>query len=257
VLLDGKVAVITGGGRGIGRAIGKLLASHGCRVVIAQRDAESGERTRQEIEAAGGTAVFVQTDVSRRESIENMVRETVQTFGRIDILVNNAAKLGANGHFLALEQQEWDLVLATNLTGVFVCSQAVARVMAQNGGGAIINVTSSNAFIPQPGCAAYGAAKGGVEILTRSMATDLAPYHIRVNAIAPGPIQSRSPDDEPPRESDSTLLGRIGLPKEVAEATLFLVSDAASFITGQSLPIDGGLLVNAYRLYNMPRPKTQ
>jgi NAD(P)-dependent dehydrogenase (short-subunit alcohol dehydrogenase family) len=257
VRLDGKVAIVTGGGRGIGRATSKLFASDGCRVVIAQRDPESGERTRQEIEAAGGAAIFVQTDVSHRESIEHMVQETEQRYGRIDILVNNAAKMGTNGHFLALKQEEWDLVMATNLTSVYVCSQVAARVMVKTGGGAIVNITSVNGYLPQPECAAYGAAKGGVEVLTRIMATDLAPYHIRVNVVAPGPIQSRSPDSDPPRPSESTLLGRVGLPQEVANAILFLVSDASSFVTGQSLLVDGGMLGNAYRLYGVPRPKPE
>lgn len=257
MLLEGKVAIVTGGGRGIGRATSKLFASHGCRVVIAQRDAESGERTRQEIEAAGGAAILVQTDVSRRDSIEHMVQEAERQYGRIDILVNNAAKMGTNGHFLAVTPEEWDLVIATNLTSVFVCSQAAARVMAKTGGGAIVNITSVNGYLPQPECAAYGAAKGGVEVLTRLMATDLAPYHIRVNVVAPGPIQSRSPDSEPPRPSDSTLLGRVGLPQEVASAILFLVSDASSFVTGQSLLVDGGMIGNAYRMYAWPRPKPE
>jgi NAD(P)-dependent dehydrogenase (short-subunit alcohol dehydrogenase family) len=257
MLLEGKVAIVTGGGRGIGRAIAKRFAAEGAKVVIAQRDGPSGERTRQEIEQAGGAVLFVETDIARREAVEHLVRETVQHFGRIDILVNNAAMMGGSGPFLEATQEAWDSMLATSLTGVFMCSQAAARVMARGGGGSILNVTSSTAFIPQPEACAYGAAKGGVEILTRSMATDLAPFNIRVNAIAPGPIQSRSPDDEPPRPTGATLLGRMGLPKEVAEVALFFASDESSFVTGQSLCVDGGLLVNAYSLYNAPRPKPQ
>jgi len=257
VLLEGKVAIVTGGGRGIGRAIAKRFAAEGAKVVIAQRDRPSGERTCQEIEQVGGTALFVETDVSKREAVEHLVQETVQRFGRIDILANNAGLMGINGPFLEVTQEEWDRMLAINLTGVFMCSQAAARVMARGGGGSILNVTSVNGFVPQPQCCAYGAAKGGVEILTRSMATDLAPYNIRVNAIAPGPIQSRSPDDEPPHPNNMTLLGRAGLPREVAEAALFLVSDESSFVTGQSLAVDGGTMVNAYALYGAPRPKPQ
>jgi len=257
VLLDGKVAIVTGGGRSIGRAIAKRFAAEGAKVVIAQRDKPSGERTCREIEQAGSTALFVETDIAKREAVEHLVLETVEHFGRVDILVNNAALMGASGPFLDVTQEAWDRMLAINLTGVFMCSQAAARVMARGGGGSILNVTSSNAFIPQPQCCAYGAAKGGVEILTRSMATDLAPFNIRVNAIAPGPIQSRSPDDEPPRPTAVTLLGRVGLPKEVAEVALFFASDESSFVTGQSLCVDGGLLVNAYALYNAPRPKLQ
>jgi NAD(P)-dependent dehydrogenase (short-subunit alcohol dehydrogenase family) len=126
--------------------------------------------------------------------------------------------------------------------------------MAANGGGSIINVSSTNGQIPQPRCCAYAAAKGGMEILTRSMAVDLAPYGIRVNTIAPGPIQSRSPDEEPPHANEMTLLGRSGLPREVAGLALFLASDEASFITGERIGVDGGGLINAYRIYGLARP---
>ncbi len=255
MLLQDQVAIVTGGGRGIGRAVSKRFASEGARIVIAQRDPVSGDHTCQEIRDAGGTAIFVPTDLGDREAILRLVAEAEKQFGGVDILVNNAAVLGENGHFFDLPWENWDRVLAVNLTGVFVCSQAVARIMARRGRGSIINISSSNAFVPQPRCAAYGAAKGGLETLSRSMAVDLAPYGIRVNVIAPGPIQSRSPDDAPPRVSDATLLGRIGLVREVAEAVLFFASSESSFITGQSLCVDGGMLVNAYRLYGGKRPQ--
>lgn len=209
MLLQDRIAIVTGGGRGIGRGIVKRFAQEGAKVAIAQRDGESGKATCQEIQAAGGTAIFVPTDVSSRGSVEGLIEKTVKEFGKVDILVNNAAITGVNGPLLEVSQDTWDRVIAVNLTGVFMCSQAAARVMARRPeGGNIINISSINAFRPQPHCCAYAAAKGAVETLTRSMAIDLAPFNIRVNCIWPGPIQSRLPDDVPPRQTDSTQIGR-------------------------------------------------
>jgi NAD(P)-dependent dehydrogenase (short-subunit alcohol dehydrogenase family) len=233
----------------------KRFAAEGAKVVIAQRDLPSGKAAQREVETAGGTALFVPTDVARRSDLERLVEQAVSRFARIDVLVNNAAILGGSGPFLEVTQEAWDSMIATNLTAVFVCSQLAARVMARAGGGTIISISSSNAHVPQPTCAPYAAAKGGLEVLSRGMAVDLAPYHIRVNVIAPGPIQSRAPDDAPPRPIRATLMGRCGLPGEVASAALFLASDQSSYITGQTLCVDGGLLVDAYNLYGGPRPK--
>ena len=251
MLLHDKVAIVTGGGRGIGRAVSKRFATEGARVAIAQRDPASGERTCQEIRDAGGTALFVPTDMGDREAVLHLVAETERQFGGVDILINNAAVMGENGHFLDLPWENWDRVLAANLTGVFVGSQAAARIMVRRGGGSIVNVSSSNAHVPQPRCAAYAVSKGGLETLTRSMAIDLAPHGIRVNTVTPGPIQSRSPDDAAPRATEATLLGRVGLANEVAEAVLFFASPESGFITGQSLCVDGGMLINAYRIYGI------
>jgi NAD(P)-dependent dehydrogenase (short-subunit alcohol dehydrogenase family) len=254
-----KVAIITGGGRGIGRAIAKRFAQEGAGVVVAQRDPASGQATVDEIVAdvgsdAGERALFQPTDVGRREDVEALVSATMARFGRIDILVNNAAILGENGPLLELEEETWERVIRVNLTGVFLCSQLAGRVMADAGSGCIIHISSTNGHIPQPRCAAYAAAKGGVELLTRSMAIDLAAYGIRVNAIAPGPVQSRDPDDTPPRPTELTLLGRAALPSEVATVAAFLASDEASFINGECIVVDGGTLVNGYRLYGRPHP---
>ena len=253
--LAGKVAIITGGGQGIGRAIAKRFAREGACVAIAQRDAAVGAATAQEIEAAGGKVLFVLTDVAQRAQVEQLVAETVARFGAVHVLVNNAAKTGGNGHLLDMPQEEWERTLAANLTGAFICAQLAAREMVRAGGGSIINVSSTNGQIPQPECAAYAVAKGGLEMLTRALAIDLAAYNIRANTIAPGPVQSRDPDDTPPRANDCTLVGRNGLPDEVAALAVFLASDASSYITGERIGVDGGLLINAYQLYGTPKPR--
>lgn len=256
--LQEKVAIITGGGHGIGRAIAKRFAQEGARVVIADVNAQGAAEVCREIAAAAGaTAHNLPTDVTRRAEVEALVAETVRLYGQIDILVNNAALLGENGPFLEVSQEVWDRVIAVNQTGVFVCSQLVGRVMAVARRGSVINISSTNGLVPQPNCVAYAAAKAAVESITRSMAIDLAPYNIRVNAIAPGPIQSHLPDDQPPRPTESVLMGRTGLPAEIAATALFLASDEASYITGQRIGVDGGKLVNAYRIYGVTRPQVE
>ncbi|MXY94278.1 MAG: glucose 1-dehydrogenase [Caldilineaceae bacterium SB0664_bin_27] len=252
--LKEKVAIITGAGRGIGSTIAGRFAQEGASVVIADQDEESGRRVQAELHSAGANAIFVRTDVSSRPDVEILVDETARRFGRIDILVNNAAVLGENGHFLEISQAVWDHVVSVNQTAVFICSQLVGRVMAKAGRGNIINISSINGTVPLPRCAAYVTAKYGVESLTRIAANELAPYNIRVNTIAPGPIENRPPHLERPRLTEDTLLGRNGLPHEIAAAAVFLASEESSFITGQRIAVDGGMLVNGYRVYDVERP---
>jgi len=253
--LTEKVAIITGAGRGLGRAIAGRFAKEGASVVIAEQDEESGRRAQAELQSAGASAIFVRTDVSSRPDVEILVDETARHFGRIDILVNNAALLGENGHFLEISQSVWDHVVGVNQTAVFICSQLVGRVMAKAGRGNIINISSINGAVPLPRCAAYVATKCAVESLTRAAANELAPYNIRVNTIAPGPIENRPPHLERPRSTEDTLLARNGLPHEIAAAAVFLASDESSFITGQRIAVDGGMLVNGYRIYDVERPE--
>jgi NAD(P)-dependent dehydrogenase (short-subunit alcohol dehydrogenase family) len=184
-----------------------------------------------------------------------MVQATVAEFGRIDILVNNAAILGENGHVLQVSQEVWDRVIAVNQTGVFICSQVVGRVMAEARRGNIISIASVNSYVPQPRAVAYGAAKAAVVAMTVLLAEDLAPYGIRANAIAPGPIQSNLPDDAAPRPSESTLLGRAGLASEIATVAVFLASDDSSYVNGQCIKVDGGMLNNGYRIFQVARPQ--
>ena len=253
--LKDKVAIITGGGLGIGRAIVKRFAREGAKVVIAEINPESGERTCEEVKAAGGTALLIPTDVSHRQAVEKLIDKTVTQYNTIDILVNNAGIKGADGPFLEVTQERWDSVIATNQTGVFICSQLAAQVMAKVGMGNIIHIASVNSFIPQTLSAAYSAAKGALITLTRSMATDLAHYQIRVNAIAPGPIDVDIPDDVPPGEIEMSLQNRYGLPDEIASAAVYLASEEASYVNGHILVVDGGTLGNAYTLYGEKRPK--
>jgi NAD(P)-dependent dehydrogenase (short-subunit alcohol dehydrogenase family) len=252
--LHEKVAIVTGGSQGIGRAIVKTFAQEGAKVVIGDLNGASGAQTAQEVGADGGTALFVETDVAQRASVEALVQAAVEHFGRVDILVNCAAILGENGPLLELSQEVWDRVIAVNQTGVFLCAQAAAEVMARGGGGAIINISSVNGSVPQPRAVAYAAAKAAVESITRSLAIELAHYGIRANCIAPGPIQSHTPDGEPPHPNKQVLLARAGLPGEIATVALFLASDASSYITGERIAVDGGMLVDAYKMYGQARP---
>ena len=254
--LEGKVAVVTGGGRGIGRGIVKRFAREGARVVLAQRDRESGERTRSEVEEEGGSALYVQTDVSQRDQVRRLIGATVDEYTRLDVMVNNAGITRVAAHILEMTQEIWDQIISVNQTGVFICAQEAAKVMTRTGGGAILNISSVNAFLPQPGAFAYGAAKGAVEAMTKSLANDLVSHGIRVNAIAPGPIDVDLPDDAPAGPIDMALMGRYGLPAEVASAALFLCSDEGSYVTGQTLVVDGGTLVNAYNVYAVQPPDT-
>lgn len=253
--LESQVAIVTGGGRGIGRAMSLAFAKEGASVIIAELDAERGAATAQEINEAGGTARFYRTNVADRANVEAVVQSVVDEFGRIDILVNNAAILGENGHVLEVSQEVWERVIGVNQTGVFICSQVVGRVMAAARQGNIILVGSSNSFVPQPRCIAYGAAKAAILGMTISLAEDLAPYGIRVNAIAPGPIQSNLPDNAEPKPTELTLLSRAGLSREVASVAVFLASNDSSYVNGQCIKVDGGLLNNGYNIYQVPRPQ--
>jgi NAD(P)-dependent dehydrogenase (short-subunit alcohol dehydrogenase family) len=245
--LEGRVAVVTGSGRGIGRTIGETLAAEGASVALAEILPE-GEATAEALRAAGHDAVWVPTDVADADDVERMVAEVVSRFGGIDVLVSNAAvSLGES--FLETSLETWHRTLAVNLTGTFLCGQRVARTMVARGrGGRIVNIASINGIAAERGAASYVASKGGVALLTRAMAVDLAPYRILVNAIAPGPIRTpvTAPifDQEHYRRGIETgvPLGRAGSSEEVAAVAAFLASDDASFVNGTTVVVDGGFL---------------
>ena len=244
--LADKVAIVTGGGRGIGAGISKRLAEEGAKVVIAQRDDESAGATIEQIMSKGGEALYIQTDVSEPETVQAMMTATVAKYGTLDILVNNAGIGGQMGHFLDLSLERWQRIIDVNLTGVFVCGQAAARLMLDAGGGRIINIGSTNSFVAEANASPYVAAKGGVMLLTRAMAVDLASHGILVNCIAPGSIRVERNTAYYDSEAFQTLfakgvpLGHPGTPADIGAAVAFLASDDANFITGSTLVVDGG-----------------
>lgn len=247
--LAGKVAIVTGAARGIGRATALRFLAEGARVALSDRDAAALE----EVGAGPADAVVMHgCDVARAEQVEALVAATLARFGRIDILVNNAG-YGHRGTIEATSEAEWDALMATNVKGVFLCSKAVVPVMRRQGGGTIVNVASTTSFIGIPERAAYVASKGAVAGLTRAMAIDHAKDGIRVNAVAPGTVASDyyerivagAPDPEAMRRmlAARQVIGRAGTPEEIANAILFLASDEASFCCGTILLVDGGMVV--------------
>ena len=244
--LEGKGAIVTGAGRGIGKAIALSLADVGADVVVAARTASDIETTASEITAKGRRALALPTDVRLSAHVNKLIEKIVAQFGKIDILVNNAG-----GSFFAptleLSEGGWDALIRENLKSVFLCSKAAAKVMIEQKKGSIINISSVAGFRPYSSNAAYGAAKAGVINLTMTMAMDLAPYNIRVNSIAPGSIategaiQIQKADAElMQRRLASIPLGRHGQALDIAGAVIYLASEASAYVTGQTLVIDGG-----------------
>lgn len=243
--LQDKVAIVTGGGTGIGRGIALAYAREGAIVVIANRREEKGQGVVNEIEREGGRALFVRTDIRSLPDIDNLVERTVEAYGRIDILVNNAGVATAFAPFLNLPPDMYDLVADTNLRGTFFVTQRVARVMAQQRSGKIVIISSNLADIAQPETCHYMATKGGLKSLTKGLALELSPYGICVNAIAPGEIYVESAKeffDDPANKPrfDAVPLRRFGYPQDVAGAAVFLASSESDYITGTTTVIDGG-----------------
>lgn len=245
--LEGRVAMVTGGAGGIGSAISKGLARAGASVVVAENRSRDGAALADQITSEGGRALAVTCNVADRASVEAMVAEAVARFGPPHILVNNAGVTSTHS-FLTLSEEEWDRVLNVNLKGAFLCSQAVAAQMVDAGRGAIVNITSQLGHVALRNKAHYVSSKGGLTMLTKAMALELAPYGIRVNALAPGPIETEltAPllNDAPARAAllQRVPLGRFGQPDELVAALLFLVGDGAGFVTGTTLFVDGGYL---------------
>ena len=252
MLLQDQVAIVTGAARGIGRACAERLAREGARVVVADIEDEEGEKVCDAIRAAGGDARYVSADVSERLDVHNLVALTLEACGRIDVLVNNAGIVD-DAPFLDLDEGEFDRIIRTNLKGAFLVAQAVARAMVRSrttaperAPGAIVNMTSVNAWFGLAEHVAYSVSKGGLMQLTKSMALSVAPYGIRVNAVGPGTVETHMiesvlKDRELKRMALSrTPLGRFARPEEIAAVVAWLASAEASYLTGTTIWADGG-----------------
>lgn len=245
--MKGKVAIITGGNTGIGFATSRLLASQGAQVLIASLDPERGAEAEATIRDEGGTALFVETDVTQAAEVSHMVKTTLRKFGRIDVLFCNAG-FSSPADVVHCHEDDWNHTLAVHLTGAFLCSKYVVPEMIRLGGGSILINSSQQALVGSKNSAAYSAAKGGLIALARAMAIDYAEHNIRVNCICPGAVKTEAMlrwlDQEGAPDREAWLmkhpLGRFGLPEEIAKAVLYLVSDDATWITGSTLVIDGG-----------------
>ena len=247
MLLEGKVALVTGGSRGIGRAIALKLAGEGAAVAINYAgNAKAAEEVKASIEAAGGKAMVVQADVSSAEAVDAMVEAVVNELGGIDILVNNAG-ITRDGLLMRMKEADWDAVINTNLKGVFYCTKAVSKLMMKKRSGRIVNMASVVGLTGNAGQANYAAAKSGVIGFSKSIAKELASRGITVNMVAPGYIETDMTavlSDKVREAMISTVpLARAGQAEDVAGAVLFLVSDMASYITGQVINVDGGMVM--------------
>jgi NAD(P)-dependent dehydrogenase (short-subunit alcohol dehydrogenase family) len=240
--LSNQVAIVTGAGRNIGEEISKTLASEGAKVAVVDLDKGRGEKVAAEIARAGGEAAALVANVAVEADIAGIAAAVVERWGRIDILINNAA-ISDNKNILEITKEQWDAVIAVTLTGPFLMSQYAARQMvAQGTGGKIVNVGSTSGFFGRSRAVAYAAAKGGIANLTRAMAVQLAPHKIRVNGVVPNKIGSPVGRDEfDPMRPVVNLVGRPGVPRDMARAVLFLVSDDSDFIAGNMLFVDGGV----------------
>jgi NAD(P)-dependent dehydrogenase (short-subunit alcohol dehydrogenase family) len=250
--LEGRVAVVTGAAQGIGAACAERLAADGAAVALWDKDLERASALATTLGERGHRAAAMQCNVADAAEVQAALAATLQAFGHVDALVNNAGIFKA-ADFLDITEADWDAVIAVNLKGSFLVGQAVAREMVKTGGGAIVNMSSVNAVMAIPSIASYNASKGGVNQLTRVMALALAEHGIRVNAVAPGTIATElargavlTSDEARARILSRTPLRRLGEPAEVAEVVAFLLSDAASYMTGEIVVVDGGRMALNY-----------
>jgi NAD(P)-dependent dehydrogenase (short-subunit alcohol dehydrogenase family) len=248
--LTGKVAIVTGARRGMGRTHALALSKAGAKVLLADISKEDCEKVAEEIEKAGGESLAVKCDVTNKKEVEEMVRTAVEKWGKLDILVNNAG-IAQFFPFLEITEEDWSRTIDINLKGYFLCAQAAAKEMAKQKSGAIVNIASvamGQVGVGFPNLAHYCASKGGIVAMTEAMALELAPYNIRVNAVSPGAIETPMVDPlkQDPKTTEATLsrvpMRRFGKPEEVSNLVLFLASDDASYMTGSTVVVDGGWL---------------
>lgn len=245
--LSGKVALVTGGGRGIGKAIVRELASQGADVVISDIDLTSAEQVATEVKSTYGVrSIGLQADVANASEVEAMVEKAVEVMGKIDILINNAG-ITRDTLLIRMDEKDWDLVLAVNLKGTFLCTRAVSRYMMKQRSGKIVNISSVVGLMGNAGQANYSASKAGLLGLTKSVAKELAGRNIQVNAVAPGFIETEMTAHLPQEVKEAFMsqipMKRPGKPEDVARVVGFLVSSAADYVTGQVIPVDGGMVM--------------
>lgn len=235
-----KVVIVTGAGRGIGKSIAQMYVSSGARVIIAEKDIALGKETEEEILSSGGTALFLHTDVSKEEDIIQLIRQTVDKYGTIDILINNAGVSRWKSPY-ELTVDEWDDIININLRSVFLCSREAAKVMRLNGGGYIVNMASTRALMSEPNTEAYSASKGGIVALTHALATSFSNDNIQVNCISPGWIETGDYNQLRDIDHNQHLSGRVGKPEDIARICLFLTNPQTNFINGTNIVVDGGM----------------
>ncbi len=240
--LKSKIAIVTGAGRGIGRGIALALAQEGCNMVVSDINQEDGEKVAEEIRGMSVESLAVKCDVSKKSEVENLFKETMEKFKKLDILANNAG-IFPFVPFKDMKEEDWDKVLNVNLKSVFLCSQEAAKIMSE--GGRIINTSSVAAFVGFEGLVHYCASKGAINSMIRALALELAPQKITVNAVAPGAINtpgaSRGSNEERQKQTIAMIpLARMGQPKDIANVVSFLASEKSNYITGQTIIVDGG-----------------
>ncbi|MCX7044885.1 MAG: SDR family oxidoreductase [Candidatus Sumerlaeota bacterium] len=252
--LQGKIALVTGGASGIGKAASLAFAREGAKVIVADINSEGGEATAHQIEQNGGKAAFVKADVSRVADVEALINQCVGIYGRLDCAFNNAGIAGARAAFADFPEDSWDEIIRVNLKSVWLCMKHEIRQMLVQGGGAIVNIASTGALAGSPNSCAYCASSHGILGLTKTAALECAKSGVRVNAVCPGVIRTpmiermiaRAPEGERPKAeaqmASRSPMGRMGAPEEVAAAVIWLCSPAAGFVTGAALPLDGGFV---------------